>query len=437
MMQIQKQAVQQTGSDGATSYIFFGAFAILSLFGGLAAWSIFAPFQGATVAVATVQVETNRKAIQHLEGGIVKEIRVADGDYVKAGDLLIRLDDTVFRAQLAVIDAQLNEHLARRARLIAERDGAKKVTWPQELTSLDQTTATVEIVEGQNKLFLARREGRDTEITLLNQRVIQLHDQIVGTKAQRNAKRQQLRIMTDEIEDLKKLLEQGHATRPRLRAMERSRVETVGDEAKFSSQIAEAKSSIVEAEMRVLSLTKGFREKVLTELREVQTEISNLRERRITARDSLRRVEVRAPREGRVFSLQVHTIGGVVSPGQPILHIVPKDDKLVVAAQVRPQDIDKVRKGDKTRVRFPAFSQRFTPEAEGRVKTVSADALKKEGGDYYLATIEIDPDSLATAGNLELLPGMPAEAFIHSDTRTVVSFLLKPLVDAVAHSFRE
>lgn len=432
------QAAPQRADDGARRYIILGVSVIAVLFGGLTLWSVFAPIQAAVIATGTVQVESQRKAIQHLEGGIVREIHVREGDTVGAGELLIRLEDTMTVARLKMVEGRLNELLARRARLVAERDDAGEMRFPEELLERRGDDQVDDILRGQEKLFQARRDARETEIELLSQRVVQLNDQISGQEAQRSAKQRQLEIIENELRELSDLFDAGTLPKTRRLALEREQAQLAGEVGLHTAQIAEGQSAIGETRMEIVRLGLGKRETVLSELRDVQTEISDLFEQRVTARDAVQRVEIRAPRSGRVLGLEVHTIGGVISPGQPIMHIVPEDDRLVVSAQVRPQDIDKVRIGSEAKVRFPAVGGRFTPEAEALVTRVSPDAFVQENGmSYYLSQLELTEDGAQLLADEQLLPGMPAEAFIATESRTAVSYLLKPLTDALSHAFRE
>lgn len=426
--------------DGSSRYIAVGKYAIAVLVGGLFAWSVLAPIQQATIAGATVQVETDLRSVQHLEGGIVEALNVRDGDFVDAGDLLLRLDTTVTRSQLDAVESSLFENLARRSRLLAERDDRSGMAIPEELAERADASRVAEMVDGQRTLFEARRESRQAEVALLRQRVLQLQEQIAGQEAQRDARSRQIELVTEELVGLRDLFSRGLVTQTRVLALEREVAELEGQRGLNISAIAEAKTSIGESEMRIVSLTKGFREQVLTELRTVQTEVATLQEQRVTAIDTLQRAEIRAPSAGRVIGLRAHTIGGVVSSGEPILHIVPKDDRLIIQARVAPEDVEGVEPGDVTRVRFPSLSQRFTPEVDGVVETVSADALQTaEGVSYFEVAVAFDAAGLAEEGSdaaTPLLPGMPAEVFILGESQPAIQYLLKPLLDAISHTFR-
>ena len=425
--------------DNARFYIWFGSLVLASVFGGIATWSVVGPIDGAVIATATLQVESNRKAVQHLEGGIVGEILVREGDTVRTGDILIRLDDTVARANLAIIDSQLDELLARRARLIAERDGLQTIGFPTALTARDDGPHVQEIIDGQRRHFVARRQTRNAQLDLLTQRARRLEDKIAGLQAQRASKLRQIELLERELVGLRDLHAKGFAPLTRILALEREAERLAGERGAHTAEIAEARNAIGEAEMQMLQVAKDFRTSVIGELRDAQVRIAELSERRIAARDQLRRIDILAPRDGTVLGLTVHTVGGVIAPGEPIMHVVPDGDRLLVAARVLPQDIDNIRIGSQTVIRLSAFSQRRTPEVVGQVETVAADSLADEvtGEPYYLALIAL-PDTLPPAfDDLTLVPGMPAETFIKTGERSAMSYLLKPLLDSLQRAFRE
>jgi len=397
------------------------------------------PLSEAIIASGTLQVGTRRKAIQHLEGGIVGEILVEDGDVVAAGDVLVRLDDTTPKASLSLIRGQLDELHARAARLRAEQDEQDQIQFPAVLENRKTVPAVAAIMTGQVQLFHARREGKETEIDLLKQRQGQLRQQIQGIIGQRTSKTNQIAILEQELEDLQGLFDKGLAPVARLLALRREAEQQRGEEAALIADLARAHSAIGEAELEIVRLKRNFRESVVTELRDVSARINEIEERRIAAEDMLRRTTITAPRSGIVLSLNVHTIGGVIAAGEPLMEIVPADDPLVLAARVRPQDIDKVLPGLAAEIRFSSFSQRTTPVLHGQVKRVSADQLtdRVTGQPYYLGIITIPADQIVRLEGLELVPGMPAEAFISTGERTAISYLLKPLSDSFRRALRE
>lgn len=412
-----------------------------SVFGGLFLWSVLAPIEGAVIASGQVVVESNRKAVQHLEGGVVGEILVREGQTVREGETLVRLDATVTRANVALIDAQLRELYARRARLIAERDGLDGLPSPEGLEAVLQQEAFAAKVAGQRQLFEARRDTRITQVSLLEERVVQQNERIAGLKAQIASTSAQRRLIEDELEGVRELNAQGFAPMTRVRALERESERLNGQNGALRAGVAEAQSIISEARLEISRLGETEREDAISELRDAEVSINQLEERRIAAADALARTEIKAPQAGRVLGLSIHTIGGVIAPGRPIMEIVPDGDRLQIAARVSPRDIDKVAAGQDSMIRFTSFSVRRTPEAYGVVVTVSADSMADQitGAPYYLALIELPDEkelSKALSGQI-LAPGMPAEAYIRTGRRPAISYLLRPLTDSLARSMRE
>jgi len=429
------------GSDDSDvrRFIWLGGLTVFLLVASIGLWSVVAPIEGAVIAPATLQVKSNRKIVQHLEGGIVHEIFVGEGDAVEVGALIVKLDDTAARASLDANDARLIELMALYLRLVSERDDQLTIPASVELSGLGQAARVADVVEGQRLLFVARRESRESEAALLGQRILQLEERIGGLEILRTSKSRQLGLIEEELEGVSLLHAQGHAPRTRVLALRREVERLRGEQGSHAADIAETRSAIGEAEMEISRLAAGYREEVLAQLRDVEAELVQQRQQRIIAADVLSRTEVRAPRSGRVLGLRLHTVGGVVSPGDTVMYIVPDGDPLIVAARLRPQDVDNVAIGDVVRLRFSAFSQRTTPELEGVVTQVSADALVDEatGASFYTAIVELDDLEPLRRLELTLVPGMPVEAFIRTGSRPAISYLIKPLTDALAHSFRE
>lgn len=417
----------------------FGVLLVLVLAGGMGGWAAMASISGAVVATAQVVVESNTKKVQHLEGGIVSEISVRNGDRVQAGDVILRLDDTETRANLGIVNAQLFELSARLARLQAERDQADNLIFADFLLEAKDDPKVSRIMTGQEKLFLSRRAALAAKKDQLAQRVEQLQEEIRGLEAQRVSKEEQSRLIKLELEDLKKLLEKKLVPVSRVLSLEREAARLEGERGQLIAQAARAKGRIGETKLAVLQVEQDERTQVLTELREVQARVSELQERRLAAESRLKRIEVKAPRQGYVHDLQVHTVGGVISAGQPIMMIVPEKDSLLVRAKVNPEDIDDVKIGQKTVVRFPAFNARVTPELNATVDGVSADLTSENPQEppYYAVRVRLTEDELTKLGDQELKPGMPAEAYIQTSARTVLSYLLKPLTDQIMRAFRE
>jgi HlyD family type I secretion membrane fusion protein len=419
-------------------YIRAGVLIVLVMFGGLGTWASLAPLGGAVIAPSVVTVISHRKTVQHLEGGIVAEIRVRDGDAVAERDLLIRLDDAQAKAGLAILDAQIDLLRAREARLVAERDEGERVEFPEDLASRSNELQVAELLDSQRQLFDARRTALEGETEILTQRVGQLREAIAGLEAQRRSKQEQIVLIEEELAGLRKLFEEGYASRNRIRELERVVADLTGERGEHVAEIARAENEIGEARLRALQLRKNFREAVVDELHEVQADLLDAAERRAAATDRLDRLAIRAPQAGRVVGMTMHTVGAVVAPGEPILHIVPEDDELVVEARVMPRDIDRVAIGQPALVRFTAFDLRSTPELEGTVINVSADLIADaSGASYYLVRTRIPEENRALLGDLRLIPGMPAETFIQTGSRTVLGYLMKPLTDGLAHAFRD
>jgi HlyD family secretion protein len=430
------------GSDGAKRFTRLGRNYAAAVFGGLLLWSVLAPINSAVIAPGQLAVESNRKTIQHLEGGVIRNIHVKDAQEVKAGDLLIELDDTVTRANVDLLTAQLEEAVARHARLLAERDGLAEI--PDDSLAfrlappgLDYSTN----LDGQRRLLQAREATKKTQIALLEERMVQQTKRIEGYATQIKSLREQARLIGEELEGVKKLNAEGFAPTTRVRELERAKESIAGQKGQLVAASAEAQSAISEAELEVERLKQQSREDAIKEAQDLEVQISGLTERRTGALDALKRSEIRAPDDGIVLGLTYHTIGGVISPGSPVMEIVPKDDALMVAAKISTRDVDKVRAGQEAVIRFTAFNARVTPEAIGSVRQVSADNLvdKNTGAPYFLVIIDLPPVSELnkTLGGQKLLPGMPAESFIQTGSQPAISYLLKPLTDAFSRSMRE
>ncbi|MEL7453137.1 MAG: HlyD family type I secretion periplasmic adaptor subunit [Pseudomonadota bacterium] len=431
-------AEQGRGASNPKRFFQIGWALIAFVFGGLVAWSIFAPFEGAVLTSGTISVESNRQAIQHLEGGIVGEIRVKEGDRVETGETLIVLDGTATAARLSSVEARLFELVGQETRLIAERDGVDDLALGIQYADLAARSEIQSILASQKELMAARATSRSTQVALLKQNMLQLRRRVDGLTNEITANQVQSDLIAEEVAGLEDLLARGLSPRSRVLALKRDNARLEGEREALISEVATTRIQIGEAEIEVNQLTDGFLEMVLTELRDVQTQIAELSEQRVSAMDQLRRLEINAPRAGRVLGVQTHTIGGVIGPGDPIMHIVPENDTLVALVRIAPQDIDKVSAGAEATLRFPAFSANATPEVQGAVSKVSADALQdvNTGALYFEGVIEI-PDARLVDQTFQLLPGMPVDAQVRTESRTVLSYLLKPLGDAMSTTFRE
>lgn len=416
-----------------------GAVLIVVTFFGVGLWAATAPLDSAAIAPGFVTVESNRRTIQHLEGGIVRDILVQDGAKVKAGDLLLRLDDTRARAQMGILRADLDSQLAIEARLLAERDGLPAPRFPDELAGRPGDAIVAAIVEGQRNLFAARQAALAGQRAILRQRIIQFGQQVDGLKALENSKGTQIGLIRDELKDLYGLLEKGYVTRPRVLALEREASRLEGERGDHLAAIARAHQGAGEAQLQIYQLEKGRQEEVARELRDVRARVTELRERMIAAADVLDRIDVVAPVSGTVMDLAIHTAGGVVSPGAPIMDLVPADDALVVEVHINPIDIDTVRPGQSVALRINTADARLTPVINGTLETISADRVveQRSNQSYYRGRVVIPPAELRRLENVRLHSGMMVEALINRGEQTALHYALKPLIDGLARSFRE
>lgn len=407
------------------------------VFGVFGAWAVIAPLDSAAHAPGFVTVESYKKMVQHLEGGIVREIIARNGDHVEASDVLLRLDDTQPLAQLEIANAQRAALAAIEARLIAERDGLAAVSYPEFLSSGD-LDAQAEM-QAQNEIFAARKAAIDGSIEVLEQRIGQLESRAEGLRALKETREALAASYLEELEDTRALLSQGFSDKLRLRELERNYASAQGDAADLTANISSTEIQIGETRLEILQQQREFHNEVVSELSETQTSLKDIRERIIALEDIVRRTVIRAPEEGIVNGMQVHTVGGVIGPGTPIAEIVPQSDELIIEASVSPNDIDNVAVGQEASIRFSAFGRAVVPTIYGNVLSISADRLVNEstGMPYYLARIQVTPEGMEDLGDLTLVPGMPAEVFINTGSRTFLQYLMKPLTNAMARSFRE
>lgn len=408
-------------------------FFVFVVFGG---WAVLAPLDGAAFAPGTVTVKSYKKVVQHLEGGIVADILARDGDLVEQGQPLLILDDTQSTASLEIANTQHISLRAKETRLIAERDGLDQVAYPRGFSTQDARVQ--QEVNAQNEIFAARKAANEGRAEILQQRINQLQNQVMGMQALRKAKEQLAASYEDELRETQALLEQGFSEKTRLRQAERSFASFSGEAAELTANIAATEVQIGEARLQILQQDSDFQNEVVTELGEVQTSLQDARERVTALEDLVSRTTVVAPDTGVVNGMQVHTIGGVIGPGSPIAEIVPESDELVIEASVNTIDIDRVSEGQEARVRFSTFGS-SAPTIFGEVISLSADAMQNEatGMSFYLARVEVYEDGMTDLGDLALMPGMPAEVYINTGARTFIQYLFKPLSNAVARSFNE
>lgn len=427
-------------ADRDTMRAIWSGILIISLFSSaFIGWAVFAPLESAAIAPGVVSVEGSRKTVQHLEGGIVAELLVRDGDPVEAGQILIRLDDTQARASHDLLHGRYVAALALGARLVAERDGSADIGFGKTLEAMLPDTKVTEAMLIQRNIFRARRETLAAQTAILNQRVAQFSEEIGGLRDEIGSQEKQMHLLGEEIQDVALLLKDGLARKPRLLALQRQLAEIEGARHKNVAQIARAEQGISEAHLRISALRTTQINEAVEMLREVQTEILEMTERLSAARDVLRRTEIRAPRSGTVVGLRIHTTGGVVVPREPILDIVPAESGLVIEAQVNPDDIDVVHVGLSAQVLLTALNQRATKPLMGNVTNISADRLVEErtGRAYFLVRVNVGEEAVKAAPGLSLSPGMQAEVLILTGARTALDYLLEPITRSIRRAFRE
>lgn len=427
-------------SSSIRRYVVIGAVASLLLVVGFGGWAATARLASAVIAPGTVVVASNVKRVQHPDGGIVGEITVTDGGSVAAGDLLIRLDETLVAANRALLDGQIIALEARLARLQAERDDAPTLALPDEFVGREHEPLVTRALESERKVFLARKDTMAGQVDRLNERMKQLEQQISGLTAQRVAKEEELALIDEELEVLGDLYDRGRTTRDKIVNLRRNRTRLEGERGDLTAQIAMARGRINETELEVLQLTTDHREKVFAEVTQIEPELANLKERRTAADVQLKRMDIRAPVAGTVFELAVHTVGGVVQPAETIMQIVPDADTLVIEARIAPTNVDEVAIGQEARIVLSAFDYKTTPQLHGSVTFVSAEASRDEtaGITYYVVRVALKAGEIdRLPEGLVLLPGMPAEIYIATGGQTVVDYLMKPLTQQIRRAWRE
>jgi HlyD family type I secretion membrane fusion protein len=416
-----------------------GFLGLLVLVGGFGAWAVLTHITGAVIAPGRVEVDQNRQVVQHPDGGVVSEILVKEGDAVAEGDLLIRLDPSELQSELAVVEGQLFEVLARRARFEAERDGAPALVFDPLLANSDNPVAA-ELMEGQERLFEARLESAEAEKAQLSKRRDQIRDQIEGIRAQQEATAEQSRLIELELADQQSLLDRGLAQATRVLALQREKASLTGQAGELTAAVAQSEGRITETEIEILRIETTRREDAITRLRDLQFNEIELAERRRALIERLARLDIRAPVSGIVYGMQVFAPRSVIRPADPVTFLIPQDRPLIITTQVEPIHIDQIHPGQTVTVRFPAFDQRRTPELMGRITLVSADAFQDEQSrtSFYRAQVELLPGEIGRLpAEMTLLPGMPVEAFIRTGERTPFDYLAKPLADYFTRAFRE
>lgn len=418
-----------------------GLTGLILLLGGFGSWAAVTQISGAVIASGQIVVDQNRQVVQHPDGGVVAAIEVDEGDTVEAGQVLLRLDATGLRSQLAITENQLFELQARRGRLEAERDGREEIEFPDLVRETAARNAEVTgLLDGQRRLLSARNETVASEISQLEKRRGQIADQIGGIEAQQKAMNEQLALIERELADQQSLLDRGLAQASRVLALQREKSRLLGQLGELVAQAAQSEGRITEIDIEVLKLGTRRREEAITTLRDLQFRELELLEERRALIEQMSRLDVTAPVGGVVYGLQVFALRSVIRPADPILYVVPQDRPLIIDARVPPTDIDKIYVGQEVTLRFSALDQRTTPELVGQVMQISADAFQDDTTQqsYYRAEIALSEGQRERLPeDVTLIPGMPVETFIRTADRTPLAYLTKPLTDYFAKAFRE
>jgi HlyD family secretion protein len=431
---------EKTGALGSIRlHLIVGLAIVVVLAGGLGGWASTAEISGALIAPGQIVVESNVKKVQHPTGGVVGEVLARDGDLVKSGQVLVRLDDTVTKANLAIVTKNLDGLWARAARLQAEQQGLDKIVFPKSLLDRASDPDVKTIIASESKLFEVRVNGRIGQKAQLRERITQLNEEIAGLTAQETAKNQEIALVEKELTGVRQLYDQHLVQLTRLTTLERDAARLNGERAQYVASRAQAKGKITETELQIIQVDKDMVSDVSKDLREANDKIGEYVERKVTAEDQLKRTDIRAPQDGMVLQSTVHTVGGVITAGDAIMTIVPQTDDLRAEVKVNPQDIDKLQIGQKTLLRLSAFNQRTTPELNGVITRVSPDVTtdQRTGQSYYTIRVSMPPEEIARLGEAKLIPGMPVEAFVQTGDRTMMSYLIKPLSDQLMRAFRE
>ena len=416
-----------------------GAVVTLVLICGLGGWAATATLSGAVIASGSVVVDSHVKKVQHQTGGTVGELFVRDGQHVVQGDILIRLDDTIPRTNLAIVAKGLDDMGARKARLESERDGGGEIDFPASLLARTGEADVARAIQSERRLFDLRRSAREGQKIQLRQRITQLDEEIRGHAALQAAKTEELALIKRELDGVRVLWDKNLVQMNRVIQLERETARLKGEYAQSIAAAAQARGRIAETEQQILQIDQNLSSEVARELREVESKIGEFMERQVAAEDQVKKINIRAPQDGVVHQLSVHTVGGVVTPGDPIMLIVPAAEQLSIEAKVAPHEIDQLRFGQAATLRFSAFNQRTTPEIDGTITRISADvtADQRTGQNYYTIRVATEEKELARLGAVKLVPGMPVEVFAKTYDRSVLSYFVKPLRDQVMRAFRE
>ena len=431
MNQVPNASQAQDPRQSMRRHALAGLVIVLVVVGGVVGWGGTMKLSGALIAQGSLVVDSNVKKVQHPTGGIVGELRVRDGDHVRSGDVVVRLDDTVTRANLSIVTKGLAELIARKARLESERDGDDSVKFPAELLQRTSDPDVASVVDGERKLFDLRRSARVGQKAQLRQRIEQLNEEVRGFQAQRESKEKELKLIAREMEGVNELWKQKLVQLTKLTQLEREAARLEGEAAQLVAQTAQAAGKISETELQIIQIDRDLSSEVAKETREIDAKIGEFVERKVTAEDQLKRVDIRAPQDGTIFQSTVHTVGGVINAGEAIMMVVPQADNLMVEAKVNPQDIDQLKVGQTALLRLSALNQRTTPELNGSVTRISADTSvdQRTGASFYTIRIAMPPEEIAKLGDVRFVPGMPVEAFVQTGERTMLSYFAKPFHD--------
>ncbi|PZV37102.1 HlyD family type I secretion periplasmic adaptor subunit [Mesorhizobium kowhaii] len=426
-------------SSSIRSHLLVGLLASVIFVGGAGAWAAVTNLSGAVVASGHFVVDSYVKKVQHPTGGVVGEILAGEGDKVKAGDIVMRLDATQTRANLAIVTKRLDELAARLARLEAERDDLAEIAFPDWLLARRNVPDVASAIHSETRLFEFRRQSREGRRAQLAERITQYEHEMEGLKAQEIAYEKGIEILQKEIAALSGLREQGIVSDQRLNSLKTQVVTFGGERGEKIANQAQSAGRITETRLQILQINQDLKTEVGQELREVQAQVGEYVERKVAAKDELRRIDIVAPQSGIVQQLAVHTVGGVITPADPIMLIVPEADDLALELRITPKDIDQIQLGHKAVLRMSAFNLRTTPELNGYVSRVAADLAtdEKTGMSYFLVRISVPHAELTKLKDLTLVPGMPAEAMVQTGERTALSYLVKPLSDQISRAFRE
>lgn len=438
-MNVQDITAPSAVEQNLRRHILYGHIALMALILGFGGWSVASSINGAVIAPGSIVVETSVKKVQHKDGGIVDKIFVKGGDYVDAGALLVRLDDTVTKANLSIISQQLSEIQARQARLETERDGAADVSFPEDLLAQQSNGNVAKAIRGERILFDVRRKAFEALKAQSEQRAAQLGEEIKGLRSQIKSKETEIRLIKAQLEKYYFLRAKGLITTSRILELERDAASLDGQRGELIAEVARSGAQVAEVLQQRAQAEQDRMTDIVEKLHEAQSQSAELADKKIAAEDQLRRINIRSPQSGYVHELNIHTVGGVIVPGETVMQIVPRGDQLLIEAHVAPTDVDQIYPNQAAVVRFSAFDQRSTPEVQAHIATISADVTQDttKQQSYYIVRLRVDKGEIERLKNRALVPGMPAEVFLETGERSVLSYFLKPLKDQSMRVFRE